>query len=122
MQYNTAMNNSVKLNSLIEALESAYKKGHLTFWVLLSVRDKERYSEEISSFIEEGSKGYIQPEIMSLYRTLRKLEELNLVSFKNVSSDLGPEKKYFSITDEGQYVLNEFIKKNIYAYKDITLF
>lgn len=116
------MNNSLKLENLIEALESAYKKGHLTFWVLLSVRDKARYSEEISDFIENESEGYIKPEIMSLYRTLRKLEELNLVSYKNVSSDLGPEKKYFSITDEGLYVLNEFIKKNIYAYKGITLF
>lgn len=111
-----------KLEDLIEALESAYKKGHLTFWVLLSVRDTARYSEEISSFIEVESKGYIKPEIMSLYRTLRKLEELNLVSYKNVPSDLGPEKKYFSITGEGLYVLNEFIKKNIHAYRDITLF
>jgi PadR family transcriptional regulator, regulatory protein PadR len=116
------MNKSEKLENLLEALEFAYKKGHLTFWVLLSVRDKERYSEEINSFIEEESKGYIKPEIMSLYRTLRKLEDLNLVSYKNVSSDLGPEKKYFSITDEGLYILNQFIKNNIYAYKDITIF
>ena len=113
---------SQKIGNLIESLERAYKTGHLTFWVLLSVRDKARYSEEISSFIERESKGYIKTELMSLYRTLRKLEELHLVSYENVTSRLGPEKKYFSLTEDGHYVLKEFISNNIYAYKAISLF
>lgn len=116
------MQTTKKLENLLEALQLAFKKGHLTFWVLLSVRDSSRYSEEIISFINAESKGYINPEIMSLYRTLRRLEELNLVSYKNVSSDVGPEKKYYSLTNDGAYVLKEFIKTNIYAYKNINIF
>ena len=46
----------------------------------------------------------------SIYPLLVRLEKKGMISSELRSSPLGPKRKYYSLTDEGQAYLKEFIK------------
>ena len=43
------------LTELLIAWEETYKKGQLTLWIFLALKDDKKYVEEIKSFVEEQS-------------------------------------------------------------------
>ncbi len=101
------------LIEMLEAWEATYKKGQLTLWVFLSLRDGEKYVDEIHEFVSAKSNQTIVCEEQSLYRMLRKFRELKLVDFESKPGMGGPERKYYSLTALGEKLLFQFTDRNI---------
>ena len=88
---------------LLTAWEETYKKGQLSFWMLLSIHSQSRYVEEIQECIKELTNGYIDCEHQSIYRSLRKFHKLEIVDF---------------LTKLGKKLLREFTARNINIFYD----
>lgn len=101
------------LPELLLAWEETYKKGQLTFWIFLSLKDGKKYVEEIKSFVEEQSNHTMSCESQSLYRNLRKYQHIGVVDFETGEGHKGPERKYYFLTELGLELLNSFIERNI---------
>ncbi|MBZ9632188.1 PadR family transcriptional regulator [Salegentibacter sp. LM13S] len=101
------------LPDLLSSWEETYKKGQLTLWIFLALKDGHKYVDEIKKFIEEKSKNTIQCEEQSLYRNLRKYEHIDVVSYENRKGNKGPDRKYYFLTQIGMELLEKFIDRNI---------
>ncbi|MFP4556332.1 MAG: PadR family transcriptional regulator [Bacteroidales bacterium] len=107
------MSNNSQLSELLSAWEETYKKGQLTLWIFLSLKDGKKYVDEIKSFVEEQSKNTMTCESQSLYRNLRKYQHVGVVDYEAGSGNKGPERKYYFLTELGQNLLDSFINRNI---------
>ncbi|MBL1171142.1 MAG: PadR family transcriptional regulator [Chloroflexi bacterium] len=105
------------LDSMLENWESVYKKGLLTFWLLLLLNEKPAYPYEMSAEVTRLSEGMISADGNSIYRAVSRFEEMGLVASKSGESKLGPPRKYYSLTDEGRGLLRMFIERNIFIFK-----
>ena len=83
------------IDDLLDAWEETYKKGQLTFWVFLALKEGSRCVEEIKEFVEETSDGTMTCEEQSLYRNLRKFQHLDIVAYDNRKVSKGPDRKYY---------------------------
>lgn len=101
---------------LLSTWEETYKKGQLTFWLLLALRDKPRYVGEIREHIEFITMNTISCEEQSLYRALRKFNQLDIVEYTLKEGNKGPDRKYYSLTAMGRELLEEFIERNIRVF------
>jgi PadR family transcriptional regulator PadR len=101
------------LTELLSAWEETYKKGQLTLWIFLALKEEKKYVDDIKAFVEEQSKQTMSCEEQSLYRTLRKFQHLGVVDFETGKGNKGPERKYYFLTDLGSSLLNQFINRNI---------
>ena len=54
------------ITDLLNSWEETYKKGQLTLWIFLSLKDGDKYVDEIKSFIENMSNNTISCEEQSL--------------------------------------------------------
>jgi DNA-binding PadR family transcriptional regulator len=107
------MNKNNLLSDLLSAWEETYKKGQLTLWIFISLRDGHKYVDEIKSFVEEHSNHTMTCETQSLYRNLRKYQHIGVVDFETGEGYKGPERKYYYLTDLGKELLNRFVLRNI---------
>ncbi|HKK61923.1 MAG TPA: PadR family transcriptional regulator [Bacteroidales bacterium] len=107
------MNKKNQLSELLSAWEETYKKGQLTLWIFLSLKDGKKYVDEIKSFVEEQSNHTMTCESQSLYRNLRKYQHVGVVDFETGEGNKGPERKYYYLTEVGLELLNSFIERNI---------
>lgn len=105
------------LDSMLENWESVYKKGLLTFWLLLLLNEKPAYPYEMSAEVTRLSEGMISADGNSIYRAVSRFEEMGLVASESGESKLGPPRKYYSLTDEGRGLLRMFIERNIFIFK-----
>ncbi|MDY0254932.1 MAG: PadR family transcriptional regulator [Tenuifilaceae bacterium] len=101
------------LTDLLTAWEETYKKGQLTLWIFLALKDDRKYVDEIKTFVEEQSNNTMTCEEQSLYRTLRKFQHLGVVDFETGKGNKGPERKYYYLTDLGVNLLDQFVQRNI---------
>lgn len=101
------------LPDLLTSWEETYKKGQLTLWIFLALKDGQKYVDEIKEFIESKSQDTINCEEQSLYRNLRKYEHIDVVSFENKKGNKGPDRKYYFLTKMGEKLLENFIERNI---------
>lgn len=107
------MNREKLLSELLSAWEETYKKGQLTLWIFLALKEEKKYVDDIKLFVEEQSNHTMSCEEQSLYRNLRKYQHLGVVDFETRKGNKGPERKYYFLTDLGLSLLNQFIKRNI---------
>jgi PadR family transcriptional regulator PadR len=107
------MDKDNRLSELLSAWEETYKKGQLTLWIFLSLKDGNKYVDEIKTFVEEQSNQTMTCESQSLYRNLRKFHHVGVVDYEAGEGNKGPERKYFYLTELGQNLLNSFIDRNI---------
>jgi len=105
-----------KLKELLLAWEETYKKGQLTFWILLSLREDKKYVDEIKVFVEEKSNQTINCETQSLYRVLRKFEHIGVVDYEARKGNKGPDRKYYFLTVLGEELFARFVKRNIHLF------
>ena len=101
---------------LLSAWEETYKKGQLTLWIFLALKQSEKYVDEIKQFVEEKTMGTLSCEEQSLYRTLRKYRELEMVDFRNGPGEGGPERKYYFLTPLGLDLLHRFTERNMQLF------
>lgn len=106
-------NNQKYKTDLLTSWEETYKKGQLTFWLLLALRDKSLFVSEIKNFIESATNGTISCEEQSIYRSLRKYYDLEIVDYELRQGHKGPDRKYYFLTIIGKELLHEFTQRNI---------
>lgn len=107
------MSKNNPLSELLSAWEETYKKGQLTLWIFLSLKDGKKYVDEIKSFVEHESNYTMTCESQSLYRNLRKYQHIGVVDFETGEGNKGPERKYYFLTELGVELLNSFMDRNI---------
>ena len=110
------MKNDLMLDELLSAWEETYKKGQLTFWVFLALKESNKCVEEIKEFVEKASEGTMSCEEQSLYRNLRKFQHLNIVAYDNKKVSKGPDRKYYYLTENGNELFNRFVERNIMIF------
>lgn len=71
------------------------------------------YVDEIRDFVITKSNGTITCEEQSLYRALRKYEQIDVLDYELRKGNKGPDRKYYFMTDLGQELFLEFVKRNI---------
>jgi PadR family transcriptional regulator PadR len=101
--------------------EETYKKGLLTFWLLLFLHDRPTYAYEAGSAVEELSQGTISADENSIYRALYRFEDLGLVHSELRDSEIGPRRKYYRLTRSGVELLAGFIRRNILLFEQPAL-
>ncbi len=107
------MSKNNQLLELLSAWEETYKKGQLTLWIFLALKDGKKYVDEIKTFVEDQSGNTMTVESQSLYRNLRKFQHVGVVNFETGEGNKGPERKYYFLTELGQKLLENFIERNI---------
>lgn len=104
-------------DALLEKWETVYKRGLLSFWILLLLQRREMYAYEMQDEIRRMSGGSVAPDENSIYRALRRFAREGLVSSERLPSDVGPERRYFSLTANGRELLARFIRRNLLAFR-----
>jgi len=110
MQQNT-------LDGLLSQWEETYKKGLLSFWLLLLLAQRKAYPYEIKAAITEMSHNTINADENSIYRSLNRLADSGIVDSEVLPSGTGPSRRYFFLTDLGRALLTRFISRNILVYE-----
>lgn len=114
------MNNNnlpTDIQFLLTQWEANYKKGLLSFWILLQLHQRPSYPLEMRQQIEQLSQGSITAEENSLYRALRRFEEMNIVSSRLEPTGQGPDRRYYELTPAGLMLLRQFILRNIAVFQ-----
>lgn len=104
------------IEELLDAWEETYKKGQLTFWVFLALKESNKCMEEIKEFVERASEGTMTCEEQSLYRNLRKFQHLEIVAYDSKKVSKGPDRKYYYLTPTGEELFRRFVERNIMIF------
>lgn len=107
------MKDDTQIMELLSAWEETYKKGQLTLWIFLALKEGEKYVDDIKAFVEEQSNNTMTCESQSLYRNLRKYQHVGVVDFNTKEGFKGPDRKYYFLTQLGHSLLKQFIDRNI---------
>lgn len=105
------------VNELLAKWEQVYKKGLLTFWILLLLHERPAYPYEMSAEIRTLSLGTLSADDNSLYRALSRFEGVGIVVGEFRQSDSGPPRKYYRLTSKGFRLLANFIRRNILIFE-----
>lgn len=97
---------------LLLGWEDAFKKGQLTFLVLLALKDGPKHMAAIKGFILDKTNSLFEVDDKSMYRALRRFNEADLIEHTLTASERGPDRKLYQLTDSGLKVLNAFIERN----------
>jgi len=108
---------SKKLEQLLTQWEGTYKKGLLSFWLLLLLSQRKAYPYEMKAAIEELSQNSISADENSIYRALKRLAQSGIVDSEVQPSESGPNRRYFFLTALGQELLTRFISRNILIFQ-----
>jgi PadR family transcriptional regulator, regulatory protein PadR len=105
------------LEDLLAQWEENYKKGLLSFWLLLLLAQRKAYPYEIKSAINEMSRNTISADENSIYRSLNRLADSGIVDSEVTPSETGPSRRYFFLTKLGRALLSRFITRNILVFE-----
>lgn len=105
------------MDDLLETWEGTYKKGLLSFWILLLLDQRPTYAFEMNPLIRELSQGSISADDNSLYRALNRFEQVGLISSQRQPSELGPARRYYSLTAAGRDLLIQFTRRNLLVFQ-----
>jgi PadR family transcriptional regulator PadR len=109
--------NTSQVDELLKNWEGVYKKGLLTFWILLFLHERPAYAYEMSTAITELSQGMVSADEKSMYRALNRFEALGILCCELEQSYLGPQRRYYRLTDTGLALLRHFIERNIFVFQ-----
>lgn len=101
------------VTKLVEDWEAIYKKGQLTFWILLALYDGDKRMDEIKVFIDTSTNSQLSADDQSMYRALRRYYDAEFVDFTFQKSPAGPDWKIYQLTNLGRDVLGQFARRNI---------
>jgi PadR family transcriptional regulator PadR len=92
----------------LEKTNAQMRKGVLELCVLSVISDKEVYTSDILSTLKEAKLLVVEG---TLYPLLNRLKNDGVLKYRWEESTSGPPRKYFSLTEKGQEVLNK-LKEN----------
>jgi DNA-binding PadR family transcriptional regulator len=105
------------ISGLLDSWETTYKRGLLSFWLLLLLEEQPAYAYEISGMLHEASRETMSVNDQSIYRALSRFEDMGLVETIMQPSDIGPSRKYYHLTGEGRQLLSRFIERNLLVFQ-----
>ncbi len=105
------------IGDLLNKWEESYKKGLLSFWIMLLLYERPSYPYEMSAEVSKISQGTISVDDNSIYRALNRFELVNIVKSELQQSSTGPQRRYYSLTNTGKTLLTEFIQRNIQVFE-----
>ena len=70
--------------------------------ILLTLKDGDKYGYEIKDGIEKLTENQIEVKQANLYSSLKKLEQMKLISSYWRDSDIGGKRHYYILTDNGK--------------------
>ena len=105
------------LENLLAQWEETYKKGLLSFWLLLLLAQRKAYPYEIKAAVTEMSRNTISVDENSIYRSLNRLADSGIVDSEVLPSETGPSRRYFFLTTLGHELLSRFITRNILVFE-----
>ncbi|MHB8855717.1 MAG: PadR family transcriptional regulator [Bellilinea sp.] len=105
------------IDYLLSQWEETYKKGLLTFWLLLLLDQRKAYPYEMKNAIIDLSQNTISADENSIYRALNRLAQYGIVESEMRLSETGPNRRYFSLTEDGKELLVRFITRNIQIFQ-----
>ena len=109
---------SIEIRELLSRWEESYKKGLLSFWLLLLLHERPAYAFEMRAQVETLSRGTVTADDNSIYRALNRFAEIGIVNSELQASTQGPARRYYSLTGQGQELLRCFIERNILLFRD----
>ena len=109
---------SPDIRDLLDRWEESYKKGLLSFWLLLLLHERPAYAFEMRTRVENLSHGTISADDNSIYRALNRFAEIGVVNSELQASTQGPARRYYSLTGQGQELLRCFVERNILLFRD----
>jgi DNA-binding PadR family transcriptional regulator len=110
----TMLENRTYDEQVVEAWEETYKKGLLTFWILLALYRGPKHVQQIKRYIEEEVPTNLTVDEKSLYRSITRFKKMNLITSDDVPSEKGgPALKVYSLAPPGDRALRLFYKRNI---------
>lgn len=104
------------LDELLLKWEGVYKKGLLSFWILLLLNERQSYAYEMTGELQKISKGTISVDEKSMYRALSRYEKNGILKSKQKKSDIGPVRRYYYLSELGKELLRRFIERNILVF------
>jgi DNA-binding PadR family transcriptional regulator len=105
------------IGELLNKWEETYKKGLLSFWILLLLYERPSYPYEMSAEVAKISQNTISVDDNSIYRALNRFEAVGIVKSELQQSNTGPQRRYYSLTSKGKALLTEFIQRNIQVFE-----
>ena len=105
------------ISELLTTWEETYKKGLLSFWILLLLYERPSYPYEMSTEVTKISQGTISVDDNSIYRALNRFESVGIVKSELQQSNTGPQRRYYTLTNKGKNLLTEFTKRNIQVFE-----
>ena len=105
------------ISDLLAKWEETYKKGLLSFWILLLLYERPSYPYEMSAEVAKISQGTISVDDNSIYRALNRFESVGIVKSELQQSNTGPQRRYYSLTTTGKALLTQFIQRNIQVFE-----
>jgi len=105
------------LENLLAQWEETYKKGLLSFWLLLLLSRRKAYPRESKRLLAELSQDTISADENSIYRALNRLAGSGVIDSEIEPSDTGPNRRYFFLTELGRELLRHFISRNIQVFQ-----
>ena len=105
------------ISNLLTKWEETYKKGLLSFWILLLLYERPSYPYEMSAEITKISQDTVSVDDNSIYRALNRFESVGIVTSELQQSSTGPQRRYYNLTDTGKTLLIQFIQRNIKVFE-----
>lgn len=68
---------------------------------------------QMKLFIETMTNSTITADDKSMYRALRRFDDADVIAYKKVASESGPDHKIYELTPIGNKLLKRFIKRNL---------
>jgi DNA-binding PadR family transcriptional regulator len=103
-------------DELLQKWEDAYKKGLLSFWILLLLAERPCYPFEMRALLEEISQGTMSADDNSIYRALGRFQDMGLVESDTQPSRQGPYRRYYRLSEKGADLLKRFTRRNILVF------
>lgn len=88
----------------LEKTNAQMRKGVLELCVLSVISDKEVYTSDILTSLKEAELLVVEG---TLYPLLNRLKNDSVLKYRWEESTSGPPRKYYSLTEQGQEVLNK---------------
>ena len=101
------MDNHTIIKRQIDQLNFDLKRGFLQFVTLHLILQKPRYAYEIKEEILQITRGAFDIDRNNLYKKLRLMEKDDILKSQLKPSNLGADRKYYSITPFGRKLHKE---------------
>jgi PadR family transcriptional regulator, regulatory protein PadR len=91
----------------INALARELKRGSTEVLILALLEERDRHGYDLARLIDERSRGEISFHVASLYPTLYRMEEKDLIEGRWVEKAGQRRRRYYRLTAAGRKVLAE---------------